>query len=172
MSFFRKMSWTPRVFHEFHFNPPEHLPFWPPSSAGFKAPSPMRAVTYRAPAAPDSEKPECVVYFFGRGQGGTVEANIERWKSQFTQGGNPAVAKVQKKMIHGVPVTTIEIAGTYIATGGMATTPQKPQNDFRMLAAIAEGPGGNILIRLIGSAKSVNANLAKYDQLLSSIQAE
>ena len=143
-----------------------------PSGWGSAGPSPMRAVTYRVPPAPGSEPPECVVYFFGAGQGGTVEANIERWKSQFTQAGKPAMANVRKTTIHNVPVTTIDISGTYIASGGMATMPPKPENDFRMLAAIGEGPGGNIFIRFIGPAKTIAGNLEKYNRLLSSIEKE
>ena len=84
--------------------------------------------------------------FISSGRGGrSVEANLDRWKSQFTQGGKPAVAAVQKKTIHGVSVTAVDLSGTYMASGGMATSATKPQNDYRMLAAIAEGPGGNIL---------------------------
>ena len=39
----------------------------------------MRAATYMVDGA------ECVVYFFGAGQGGSIEANVERWKGQFRQ---------------------------------------------------------------------------------------
>jgi len=39
---------------------------------------PMRAATYRiAPAPGDPVGAECGVYFFGPGQGGSVDANIE-----------------------------------------------------------------------------------------------
>jgi hypothetical protein len=134
--------------------------------------SAMRAVTYRVPPAPGSERLECAVYFFGPGQGGSVEANLDRWKSQFTLNGKPAAGKVEKRKIHNIPVTTLDISGTYMASGGMATGAEKPQGDFRMLAAVAEGPGGNIFIRLIGPAKSMNENQAKFEQLLASIQKE
>jgi hypothetical protein len=50
--------------------------------------------------------------------------------------------------------------------------PPKPENDFRMLAAIGEGPGGNIFIRFIGPAKTIAGNLEKYNRLLSSIEKE
>ena len=42
---------------------------------------PMRAATYAIPpAAGDKAAAECGVFFFGAGQGGSVEANLERWK--------------------------------------------------------------------------------------------
>ena len=55
-----------------------------------------RAATYEAG---DSE---CVVYFFGQGQGGSVDANLARWSSQFTSNGKPAPAKTMKKTVHGL----------------------------------------------------------------------
>jgi len=47
------------------------------------------------PTAGDTASAECVVYFFGAGQGGSVEANLDRWKGQMlTPGGKPADAKI------------------------------------------------------------------------------
>jgi hypothetical protein len=124
--------------------------------------APFRVVTYSVPAIPGSEKAECIVYFFGPGQGGTVEANLDRWKGQFSQNGKPAEARVARRTVHGIRVTTIDLAGTYTATGALP--------GYRMLAAIAEGAGGNIFIRFIGPEKTVTAGLAKYEQLLNSLQ--
>jgi len=47
--------------------------------------------------------------------------------------------------------------------------PLAPKADYRMLAAIVEGPGGNIFVKFTGPVKTVTANLAKYDALLNSI---
>ena len=47
----------------------------------------MRAATYDIPAAPgDKDNAECAVYFFGEGQGGSIDAKLERWKNQFHRG--------------------------------------------------------------------------------------
>src|SRR5260370_19616869 len=60
-----------------------------------------RAATYKVPAASgDSEGGECVVYFFGQGQGGTVDANIDRWKGMLTAAGKTAQAAVATKTVH------------------------------------------------------------------------
>ena len=135
--------------------------------------APFRVVTYSVPALPGSEKAECIVYFFGPGQGGSVEANLDRWKGQFSQNGKPAeakVAKVVRRTVHGVPVTTIDLTGTYTATGGQVKEGQGPLASYRMVAAIAAGAGGNIFIRFVGPEKTVTAGLAKYEQLLASLQ--
>ena len=134
--------------------------------------APFRVVTYAVPAAAGSDKAECIVYFFGAGQGGSVEANLERWKGQFSQSGKPAEAKVAKRMVRGVSMTTIDLTGAYVATGGQVKEGQGPQAGYRMLAAVAEGAGGNIFIRFIGPEKTVAAGMAKYEQLLTSLQRE
>ena len=126
----------------------------------------MRAATYEVG---DSE---CVVYFFGQGQGGTVEANLERWRGQFTVNGQPAPAKTANKTIHGLNVTTMDVTGTYVATGGMAITPHAPKADYRMLAAIVEGPSGNIFIKFTGPVRTVTANISKFEAMLASFQKE
>jgi len=138
--------------------------------AGWKAgpPQTMRAATYAVPAASgDTAASECVVYFFGAGQGGSVDANIERWKGQFTNAGKPAPAVVAKRTAHGIAMTTIDVAGEYSGLGGPIAA-SKPVPGYRLLGAIVEGPGGNIFIKFTGPAKTIAANKAKYDALLAS----
>jgi hypothetical protein len=138
--------------------------------AGWKAgpPQTMRAATYAVDAAPgDTAASECVVYFFGAGQGGSVEANIERWKGQFTNAGKPAPAVVSKRTAHAIPMTTIDVAGEYSGLGGPLAA-SRPVQGYRLLGAIVEGPGGNIFVKFTGPAKTIAANKAKFDQLLAS----
>lgn len=127
----------------------------------------MRAAQYSVGDA------ECVVYFFGPGQGGSVEANITRWSGQFAAPeGKPAAATVTKSTVHGLAVTRMDISGTYTATGGAAMASQTPKVGNRMLAAIVEGPGGNLFIRFSGSAKTVAAQVAGFDSLLASFSKQ
>jgi hypothetical protein len=137
--------------------------------AGWKAggPKPMRAATYVVDDA------ECVVYFFGQGEGGSVPANIERWKGQFSQpNGQPVVAKTAKRTIHGLPVTTIELAGNYGGMAGPMGGAPAGKTGYRMLGAIVENPGGNIFLKFTGPAKTIGANQVKFDQLLGSIDKD
>jgi hypothetical protein len=133
--------------------------------------SSMRAATYAvAPEAGDTAAAECGVYFFGAGQGGSVEANIERWKSQFADAaGTRAAAKTGTRTINGLKVTTIESSGVYSGMGG-PMAPGKPVAGYRLLGAIVEGPGGNIFLKFTGPAKTVAANQQKFEQLLASFQ--
>lgn len=126
----------------------------------------MRAVTYAVGDA------ECVVYFFGQGQGGSVEANIARWGGQFTRNGSPAPSKIARRTVHGLAVTTMDVTGVYAGMGGPTMSPQTPQADFRMLAAIVENPSGNLFVKFTGPVKTVTANEPKFEQLLASFQKE
>jgi hypothetical protein len=137
-----------------------------PSGWTSKGPAPMRAATYTVGDA------ECVVYFFGQGQGGSVEANMTRWKGQFTVNGQPAPGKTAAKTIHTLNANTLDITGAYAGMGGPNMAPLAPKADYRMLAAIVEGPGGNIFVKFTGPVKTVTANLQKYDALLNSIRKE
>ena len=144
-----------------------------PTAWSNKGSAPMRAATYNVPPAPgDKPGSECVVYFFGAGQGGSVEANMDRWKSQFTQGGKPAPAQIQKRTVHGLPVTTIESSGDYSGMGGPVADRPSVESGYRLLGAIIEGPGGNVFIKFAGPAKTVTANQPNFEQLVNSFEKE
>lgn len=137
--------------------------------AGWKAESgarPMRVATYDIAASPgDKDKGECAVYFFGEGQGGGIQANIDRWKGQF----KGAVSKSGKKTIHGLNVTTVDVTGEYTGMGGPMAPGGGAKPGYRMLGAIVEGPGGNVFFKFTGPAKTIAANQPKFDLLLSSV---
>jgi hypothetical protein len=133
--------------------------------AGWKseAARPMRAATYTVTASDGvTENYECVVSFFGPGQGGPVHANIDRWQGQF-QG---AQGKVAKRTIHGLAVTTIDVAGVYSGMGGDS------KKGYRMVGAIVENASGNIFIKFTGPAKTIASNLPKYEAMLASISKQ
>ena len=90
-----------------------------PSTWKVEAARPMRAATYTLPLSfGDAGSAECAVYFFGAGQGGSVEANLDRWKGQILgPTGKPADAQIQKRTIHSLPVTTIDPTGSYAGIG-------------------------------------------------------
>jgi hypothetical protein len=145
------------------------------SPSSWKAESgtrPMRAATYAVPpAAGDSEGGECVAYYFGPGQGGTVDANIQRWLSQFQDAsGQPLKnADVKKKTVHGLPVTTIDASGTYTGMGGPMAASKTAKPGYRLLGAIVEGSQGSIFFKFTAPAKTVVANQKAFDQMIGSV---
>jgi hypothetical protein len=128
----------------------------------------MRLATYSI--APDTE---CGVYYFGSGQGGSVQANLDRWIGQFLQAdGKPSkeAAKINKRSVHGLPVTTVDVSGAYTGMGG-PTAPSGPAvAGYRMLGAVVEGPQGSIFFKFVGPAKAVAANQAPFDKMIASLE--
>jgi hypothetical protein len=145
-----------------------------PSGWKTEGPKPMRAATYTvSPADGESANAECVVYFFGAGQGGSVQANLDRWKGQIVGAdGNPAEARIAKRTIHGLTVTTIDSTGDYTGMGGPMTQSKTVQHNYRLLGAIVEGPDGNVFIKFTGSAKTIAARQPEFEQLLNSFGKE
>jgi hypothetical protein len=133
----------------------------------------MRAATYKVPlAAGDDGTAECVVYFFGKGEGGPVDANIQRWNGQFrTPSGKIATARIGKRLIHGLPVTTIDVSGIYSGMGGPLAQPSSAP-DYRLLGAIIENPGGNVFLKFTGPSRTVAADQAAFEKLLGSFEKQ
>ena len=120
--------------------------------------SSMRVAQYRLTRAEgDTENGSVVLYYFGPGQGGSTAANIERWVGQMKQAddGSKAVAKEEHFEVNGLKVTTVDVAGTYVAetTPGSGTFENKP--GYRLLAAVVETPNGPYFLKLVGPEKTV-----------------
>jgi len=144
-----------------------------PASWKVEAARPMRAATYSiAPVAGDQGIAECVVNYFGPGQGGGVDANIERWRGQVLGAdGKPATSKIDKRTGR-VPITVIDTTGTYTGMGGPMMSGSKPAAGYRLIGAIVEGPGGSVFFKLTGPAKTIAAQQKNFEQLLASIQLD
>jgi len=137
-----------------------------PSGWKAEAARPMRLATYSLGSGG-----ECAVYNFGAGQGGTVEANLDRWIGQFLQAdGKPSksAASIARRHIHGWLVTTLEISGSYTGMEGPGTkSPAMP--DYRMVAAIIEGPKGTVFFKCAGPKKVISTNQPAFYRMLASI---
>ena len=113
------------------------------------APQPMRAASYTIPAAPGAEAGGCGVFFFGKGQGGGVEDNLQRWTSQFEGGSAP---KKSEQKVNGLTVHRIEISGTYLAPSGPAMQSQGKKPGWLLNGAIVEAPDGLVFFKSVGPA--------------------
>lgn len=141
-----------------------------------EAARPMRAATYTIRAAEgDLEDAECAVFYFGQGQGGSVEANIRRWIGQFEQpDGKPIgdAAKPEKTSIGDLDVTTLRLAGTYLASAGPMSPVQEKKPGYRMLGAIVDAPQGPVFFKMTGPAKTVTAAEGDFDAMLKTLRRQ
>lgn len=138
----------------------------PPGWTVDPRPSQMRLATLKVPAAAgDAEGGELAIFFFGAGQGGTVDANVQRWIGQFKS--EPGVAKTRTEMVKDVKVTRVQTEGTY--GSGMPGGATTPRENFALQGAIAEGSGGAVFFKLTGPKKTVQKAAPQFDALIKSL---
>ena len=129
----------------------------------------MRRAQYRVPG--DGGDAECVVYYFGPGQGGDAASNALRWAEQFTQpDGGPSSGALESSRIEvgGIPVLLTSITGTY--NGGFMGGSAQSQTDYMLVGAIAEGPDANWFFKLTGPEKTLRNNQAAFDAMIHSLR--
>ena len=144
-----------------------------PSRWETQPPRTMRVATYLIPKDDADDEPgECAVFYFGRGQGGSVDLNLQRWREQFETdtGSQPSLAE-RKSTINGLTVTTVSLAGTYLASmGPMFQSGAVKKPGFRMLGAIIEAPEGNVFVKLTGPEKTVLGADDEFQAFLNSLE--
>lgn len=136
----------------------------------------MRFATYVVSAASgDPEDGECSVFYFGSGQGGSIQGNVDRWLKQFEQPDGKSsgeVAITQNLEVDGMKITTVEVGGTFTAGMAPRTGAGTRKQGYHMLAAIVEGPQGVVFFKLTGPAQTVLSQRTEFDQLVQSMHRE
>ena len=120
--------------------------------------STMRVAQFALPPADGAEAGELAVFFFPTGQGGSHDANIQRWGSQFSgDDGKPVAPKVTVEKIGDTELTLVELHGTYARGVGMGPTGDaKPGQS--LLVALVETNVGRITLQMYGPAKTVSVH--------------
>ena len=151
------------------FDAPQGWASKPPAST-------MRVAEFTLPRAPkDAEDAELTVYFFG-GQGGSVQANLDRWIGQMAQPGGGASKDVARTTTlqtrSGLQVSLVDVSGTYVAEvkPGAAERFNKP--GFRLRAAVVETARGPYFVKLTGPAATVARWDKSFLEFVSSLRLE
>jgi len=140
---------------------------WTAKPAG----SSMRLAEYDTPAAAGEEPGEAVVYFFGAGQGGSLEANVERWRTQFShEDGSRPEPGITRMTDAAFPASVVELRGRYARNIGMGGAATEAKPDQVLLAAIVETPEGNLYVQLHGPAASVLAQKEGFLAFVRSVR--
>lgn len=132
--------------------------------------SSMRLLQMAVPGAPEHPEAEMVVYYFGPGQGGSVEANVDRWRSQFAgPEGGPVEPEISRFEASGMPVTVVELTGTY--TRGVGTGAAGPaRSEQTLVAAVLESDRGSLFIQLHGPRATVALHREVFADFLRSLR--
>ncbi|MGH9340264.1 MAG: hypothetical protein ACRD1R_11935 [Acidobacteriota bacterium] len=153
-------------------SPEASLTFAPPEEWSEQNPGPMRRAQYQlASGEPGVEDAEVAVFFFQGGGGGTIQANLDRWTGQFTTDGAPTETKgeVSKSEVNGLPLTILDISGTYRPAMGMMSTGE-PRPNYRMIAAIVETQAGPWFFRLTGPEATVGRWEESFRSFLQTVK--
>lgn len=104
--------------------------------------------------------------------GGDVEANIERWKGQFT---GDAPAKVEEIDVAGQKVHLVQLEGSFKETmggGPFAGGKTVVRDDYGMLGAIIVADSGRkYFIKMTGPKQTIEANQKAFHTMIKGIQS-
>lgn len=114
----------------------------------------MRLAQFKLPkSGGDTEDGELVVFYFGP-SAGTVDANIQRWESQFADARDKNTSKFTTAS--KLNVTVAEVAGT-LNTSSMMGGGNASKSNYRLYAAIVESPTGPFFFKATGPEKTIKA---------------
>jgi len=145
------------------------------ADAGWRSVTPnsmMRKAQFTLPhVVNDTEDAELVVFYFGAGQGGSVEANLERWYGQFAQPDGSVSsekASVTRDVVDGMNLTNVDLSGTYVAPTMPGNAEHYNKPNFRMLAAVLETSQGPYFFKLVGPQQTVAHWAKSFSQFMKS----
>ncbi|MEO0447504.1 MAG: hypothetical protein AAF191_15635 [Verrucomicrobiota bacterium] len=122
---------------------------------------PMRAAELKFDAEGDDD-PVAVFFYFGPGQGGGLEANVDRWKGQFD--GGPSAE--EREDLEGGGVYLV-LTGTYMESmGGPFAGPKTPKPEYKMLAAVLPSEQGAVYIKMTAPAVVADEARAAFEDLV------
>ena len=125
--------------------------------------SSSRLAQFVVPGADSAGNAEVVVFFFGASQGGNVEANLTRWRGQFSSSdSSPAFESVSRDSSGTFPLTIAEYRGSY-RRGIGAGSADSVRTRQTLIATVVETPRGVLFIQLFGPSERVA--LARSDFL-------
>jgi hypothetical protein len=147
--------------------------------AGWTAEKPgstMRHAQYRiAKVDGDSEDAQLVVFFFGKGSGGSVDDNLKRWKGEFAPAGDKdtkAESKLDTFKVGAVKVTLLDVSGVFLSKSSpTAANPKIDRKaDYRMFAVIFESPNGPYFFKMTGPARTMAQHKQGFDDWLKNFK--
>ena len=107
------------------------------------------------------------------GAGGSVAANLQRWRDQFTPPADTTAkeaAQTRQLSIAGLDVHLIDLKGTFHDRRG-PFAPATDRPEYRMLGAVIETPGaGLFFVKFYGPQTTVDQNAKAFRKMLDNLQ--
>ena len=137
----------------------------PPAWTPMQPSSAMRFAQFTVPAAAGADAGEVAAFYFSPGDGGSHEANIKMWTSQFASAdGKPVAPKISTEKSGDTEVTLVELQGTYARGAGMGKA-DAAKPDQTLLIAMVETSAGRITLQIYGPSKTVSAQRDNFLKL-------
>ncbi len=134
--------------------------------------SAMRKAQFKLPKqGADTEDASLVVFMFGKGEGGSVDDNLQRWVGQYEQPDgrkSSEVAQRTTRKVNGMNVTELDVSGTCVAETMPGSGQRLRKENWRTLAAIVESDHGSYFVKLMGPAATVAHWEPGFRQYISS----
>lgn len=132
--------------------------------------SSSRLAQYAVHGANASDDAEVVVFFFGASQGPNVNANLSRWRDQFSSpDGSPVPETITRDSSGAFPLTIAEYRGTY-RRGVGAGSADSVRTGQTLVATIVETPRGTLYIQLFGPSATVASRRAEFLRVVKELK--
>jgi gluconolactonase len=122
----------------------------------------MRLAQWSLAAEPGGEPGEVVLSTAGGG----LQANIDRWAKQF---GQPH-ATTRELTVHGLPVTRVELSGTFAGMTPPGGAPAAPKEGWRLLGAVVPLESTLLFVKATGPAPVMAREEKAFDAFLASLK--
>ncbi len=109
---------------------------------------------------------DMVLFFFGAGSGGGVQANLDRWAAQVESKEAP---KQESFESNGLKVTWLDVSGV-LKPSSMGMGPATDQPNSRMFAAVIEGEGGPWFFKVTGPEQTLASQREAFLTLLRNVR--
>lgn len=137
--------------------------------------NPARRAQFGLPRAEgDPEDGLLVLSYFGKAQGGPIEANLQRWAMMFTTADGKPVADSsvlrRESEVNGLKVWSIDVTGRYSDAMSRPNQPGPTAQDFRLLGAIVETPDGKWFFKATGPAPTMAKHHDAFMKMLQTVR--
>ncbi|MBN1475429.1 hypothetical protein JXA47_01610 [Candidatus Sumerlaeota bacterium] len=132
--------------------------------------SSMRLAQMRLPG--EAGDAELAVFCFGVGQGGPIQANIDRWLGQFSNPdapGMPVESITDSTERNGLTVHTVTAQGTHTPGMGPMMAPGDPLPGYALYGVIVEGgTEGTVFVKITGPEATIDAHRSALEAFAAS----
>jgi len=158
---------SPVVFSvgSFSFPRPEGWIWVPPTSS-------IRKAELNIPSSVPGVAPATVTFFcFGPGEGGSVQANVDRWTRQFSNpDGSPVKAVTESRRDNLTDVTLVTASGLF--SSGMDRNSSTTQARTGLRGAILQSTQGDVYVKMTGPEALVSSSAKAFEDMIHSACTE